>query len=395
MAPPNPMKKKARGPRLSFLILLISPAFILASLVFLPNFWYHILMLLDYYYDGFVLFDSPLVKQYHSFLLSRLPEVPETPLPELALKDLTKESLREMSKGYTFPVVIRGVLKDLPAIKHWGNKSWWMDNYADEPVLCKYVEQIYSSGEEPECTIGKSFGNSNGTGRLYISGESKLFIRHPELEEMIKSDFLDSVAPGEKVFSQLFMGYPYSGSDIHAAVGSNLFRQIAGRKKWWLIPLTQTPYLLASINKNGFSAHTLTRVGKGKNEEPSPYFNKIQRYTVTLNPGDVLLNPPWFWHGIKNLDDGETELVVGTPTRYRTPYALPAFKNNPILTSIALRAITKRFGSLDMFTSSPANLQNGIEFARNARAGEIAKSSEELKKQMDLQADREAVEREL
>jgi hypothetical protein len=392
MAAPNPIKKKAGGPRLSLLVLLISPVFILASLVLLPNFWYHIFMLLDYYYDGFVLFDSPIVQKYHSFLMSRMPDIPETPLPELALKDFTKENLKKMSNGYTFPVVIRGALKDLPAIKHWGNSSWWLNNYPDEPVLCKNVELPYAVGDVPGCTIGKSVGNTTKT--LYVAGESKIFIRNPELEAMMHSDLLDSVAPGEKVFSQLFMGYPHSGSDVHSAMGCNMFRQISGRKKWWLIPISQTPYILGSINKNGFSAHSMTRVGKGKDEEPSPYLSKVLRYTVTLNPGDVLLNPAWFWHGIKNIEDPGVEIVVGAPTRYRMAYAIPGFRNNFILTAIGLRAISKRFGSLDMFFSSPANLQNGIEFARSTRAGEFASSkfAEDLKRK---QEEIEAVEREL
>jgi uncharacterized RmlC-like cupin family protein len=35
----------------------------------------------------------------------------------------------------------------------------------------------------------------------------------------------------------------------------------------------------------------------GKNgEKMSPWMNKLERYTVTLQPGDLLMNPPWFWH---------------------------------------------------------------------------------------------------
>lgn len=383
--------KSPRGSRIWYVIVFL-PLAIALSLVFLPNFWIHGLILLDYYYDPFVLFDSPLAKSYHDFLLSRMPDKPEIPLPELKLSDLTADNLYKASHGLTFPVVIRGVLKDLPAIQAWGNRTWWAEEYGDEEVLCKYVEQI-TNDSPPECTIRKALGDENGNGRMYISGESKLFVRRPELEAMLHSDLLESVAPGNRVFTQLFLGYPHMGSDVHAAVGCNLFRMITGRKKWWLIPPSQTPFIRPSLNKNGFSAHTLTKVGKGDREVPSENMAKLERYTVTLNPGDVLLNPAWFWHGIKNLGEDPNSLVIGVPTRYAIKYSIPAFKNNFLLTSIALKAIADRFGSMKIFLSSPSNLQNGIEHARNSRAGEFAKSvSQEEKKMEDI---RESIEREM
>jgi len=64
-------------------------------------------------------------------------------------------------------------------ITQWTDKKWWLDNYGDEEVLCKYVEKMTDS--DPACTVRESFGslgNTNGT-KLYISGESKLFVRHP------------------------------------------------------------------------------------------------------------------------------------------------------------------------------------------------------------------------
>jgi hypothetical protein len=339
--------------------LVVTPIAMAATLLYVPNLWVHILILADYYYEPFVLFDSPMAKSYHEFLMERLPDTDEIPLPELALDKLTKESLYEFSHGYTFPVVIRGVLKDLPATKAWGNKTWWAEEYGDEEVLCKYVEQI-ATGSPPACTIKLAMGDEKGNDRMYISGESRLFMRRPELEEMLHSDLLESVAPGTRVFTQLFMGYPHMGSDVHAAVGCNMFRMITGRKKWWLIPPSQTAYVRPALNKNGFSAHTLTKVGKEDGAVASPYMNKLMRYTVVLEPGDVLLNPAWFWHGIKNLGENDDELVIGVPTRYRIQYSLPAFKNNFLFTAIALKAIADRFGSMGQFLSNAGNLQSGM-----------------------------------
>lgn len=225
-------------------------------------------------------------------------------------------------------------------------------------------------GQEPDCTVASALGSvDNPDSRLYISGESKIFTRRPELQDDLQSDFLDSIAPGKRVFTQLFFGYAGMGSDIHSAVGFNMFRMIAGRKKWFLIPQTQTPYLMASLNQNGFSSHTLTFVGKGKSN-PSPWFKKLERYTVTLEPGDLLINTAWYWHGIINEADGPNDLVIGCPTRYAIPYAWPAFKSNWLLTSIALATIQYNYNGITQFTSKQDNLQDGIELARKRRAAQ-------------------------
>jgi hypothetical protein len=89
-------------------------------------------------------------------------------------------------------------------------------------------------------------------------------------------------------------------SYLSSSSSSCSFRQIVGRKKWWFIPPSETPYIKPSFNVNGFSAHTHTLVGKG-NETESAWMKKLTRFTAVLEPGDVLINPPWFWHGILNL----------------------------------------------------------------------------------------------
>lgn len=123
-----------------------------------------------------------------------------------------------------------------------------------------------------------------------------------------------------------------------------------------LITFNLSAYLKPSINVNGFSAHTHTLVGK-EGGTPSPWMTKLERYTSVLHPGgsfffhassltlsitipickcndddlDVLINPPWFWHGIVNLGDPQDKrLVVGCPSRYSAgSTGKPALLNNP------------------------------------------------------------------
>lgn len=146
-------------------------------------------------------------------------------------------------------------------------------------------------------------------------------------------------------------------------MGVNIFRMIVGSKKWWFIPPSQTPYLKPAINLNGFSAHTHTMVGKN-GEQSSVWMQKLVRYTATLNPGDVLINPPWFWHGILNLGKKSNDLVIGCPTRFQGVQGfIAAMRSNPVLTISAFAVIFRNV----LARGVEGDLEDRIQANRAAR----------------------------
>lgn len=282
-------------------------------------------------------------------------------IPELHANNFTKEDVERLSKGFTFPLVIREVLVNTSAVEKWNNPAWWVKNYKNESVLCGTLDTV-----RDECTIGDFFNEVEKGNPFYVSGASKIFTKNPDLTAMVEDERLIKLEPSDRVSTQLFMGLKDMGSDIHCAIGVNIFRQIAGTKKWWFIPPTQTPYLKPSINVNGFSAHTHTLVGKD-GEVQSPWMNKLERYTATLYPGDVLINPPWFWHGIIN--EGEkSDLVVGVPTRYGGRQGVvAALKSNPFMSMFAIMVIYVKYGGPEKFKGASDVLEDKINANRKAR----------------------------
>eukprot|EP01038_Epipyxis_sp_PR26KG_P014313 gene14313-19197_t len=357
--------------KFSFIIAgTIVPFLILISLVYLPSFWVSLCMVVDFY-TPWVLFESPLYEKYHQFLVSTLHEREELPMPILSPNEASFSRIFEVSKGFTFPFIVRGLLANSSGVEMWKDKDWWVKNYAAESVLCGTLSDVVEN-----CTIGYFFQRLNEGKPFYISGASNIFDKNPGLHDMIDSDQVKEIEPGKRTATQIFMGVPDMGSDIHCAIGINIFRQITGRKKWWFIPPSQTVYLKPSINVNGFSAHTLTLVGKG-GVTPSPWLNKLERYTAILSPGDVLFNPPWFWHGILNLVETEdinaSGLVIGAPTRYAgakngKKYAMPAaFKSNPLFTVVAVTTLFHQYGLQSLSPDFKINLQNDIANNRRFR----------------------------
>ena len=168
----------------------------------------------------------------------------------------------------------------------FGNIDRWVKNYGDEEVLCgTTLDKLHIDN----CTISSFFSElESGENPFYISGASAIIERRPELHDMVDNERMRSIEPGPRRATQIFMGVTGMGSDLHCALGLNMFRQMVGRKKWWFIPPSQTPFLKPSINQNAFSAHTRTFVGAYA--PPSPWLSRIVRYTTVLTPGDALVS---------------------------------------------------------------------------------------------------------
>lgn len=355
--------------------LIVWGLFAAWSFAFFPAFYIYPIMLIDYL-TPWKVFDSFAYNRYHEFLVSRLPERPELPLLEINPDQLgsdPQETIARLSQGYTEPIVIRNWVKDSEGVKRWGHKDFWTGNYGDEEVLCGGIK---NSSEK--CTINMFFANlESGKDSFYISGASNIFDNNKELHDMVDTPAIKAAAPKNSLYmaTQMFLGVPGMGSHIHTAMGVNIFRQIQGRKKWYFIPSSQTSYLKPSINTNGFSCHTKTLIDLKYPEpaEQSAWFGKLERYSITLNPGDVLYNPPWYWHGVINFpaegQDSEHSINIGVPSRYRKgDTIMAAFRVNFVLTCVTYATLIHRLGFAWMDPNWRLQLQNQIAGNRAERA---------------------------
>jgi hypothetical protein len=197
-------------------IIVLLPVIIGLTLVYLPSFWVALLVLADHY-TPWILFESPTYREYHNFLVSKLPEQPETPLPEISKEEATLENIMKLSDGFSFPIVIRGMLGNTTGVQNWGNPDWWIERYGDEPLLCGTLSEVVE-----DCTVRGFFDAIKNGNPFYISGASEIFNRHPELHEMIDNEHIISIEPSARTATQIFMGLPKMGSDIHSAIGVNM-----------------------------------------------------------------------------------------------------------------------------------------------------------------------------
>jgi len=229
-------------------------------------------------------------------------------IPTVNLVEISPEKFWQKYVKTSTPVIIKGGAKHTYAYQNWtpemfGNRLGEVEVRIlnnNEPVIGKLKEVIDSKGTER---------------KLYLSFCSNIFSYHPELaDELGYLNFRKYMGGNSTQFigAQLFLGvHRATGTGAHCAGGYNLFFQIAGKKKWtfvhpdylWLMyPMLDRDFgFCASFLKKNYDEQYLNRY--------APLQQYCPKYEAVLEPGDILLNPPWLWHAINNLTD-ETVAVA-------------------------------------------------------------------------------------
>ena len=211
------------------------------------------------------------------------------------------------------PVVIKGGAKDSKAFEKW-TPEYFAENYGDFKV--NIVEQ--NSNEHFVGSFGDVVSSAGTDRKLYIHNSASIFSYNPELfDDLGCLDRKEQMGGRQTMFlgAQLFLGvHPTTGTEAHSASNTNLFYQVYGKKKWtfvhpdylWLMYPALNRFFLfcASFVKQDYTEDYL--------EQYAPLQKYCPRFEAVLEPGDILLNPPWQWHAIENV----TDRSIGVATRW-------------------------------------------------------------------------------
>jgi hypothetical protein len=166
--------------------------------------------------------------------LYAMPLVEPTPVPELSIEEFSREKLLELSNNLADPVVIRGAVRDSDAVRKW-NREYFQANYGNETIV---VREVVDGVVRFQHRSFNDFYLMQSKGRnVSVVASSSIFYRNPKFKEELKSTVEDAlVGPsGEPILAHQFFITPSGRSWYHCAVGNNVFRQIAGQKRWVLI----------------------------------------------------------------------------------------------------------------------------------------------------------------
>ena len=301
---------------------------------FFYNIIYSILFLLNKYLG--LAFTEYLLNKFENRMLFKYLSksyVEASEIPTIQGCDLTDQLFCKLSQNYRNPVLIKGYNKDAKAVKKW-NLYYLQNVIGDFPInVIRYDDKTTVKNMS-----FKQFANNVLNSNIYLNNNHTIFSQFPELFDDIKPQFtkfrniLTSTNLQNIHIANLFIGYDTnykkkkhcSGSNLHCGGSGNFFCMISGRKHWTLIHPRHSCLLKGRVAPSGIHGQTLFEMNDHRDLSQYPEIYKyLPRYEVSLDPGDILWIPPWWWHRIRN-DPG---LSIGIAIRNNKVTALNLLNN--------------------------------------------------------------------
>ena len=231
-----------------------------------------------------------------------------------ARNNLVRESARDLDEidFRSFdPIEFRReyVIKRKPVIvRHAFDPRWdfqrILNTYGDVNVTFK------DEAEKVQFVKPLSYLRTNTTNEhLYVGLCEEIFRQSTEV-----LDYLDCKFWRDTLYSktdrlqymygaQLFIGNrPRTGPCYHCAADANFFFMLEGTKVWTLVHPKYTCLLYPDTFAStlGYFGSQLRKEGRS---ERWPLYDYCPRATGEIRSGDVLFNPPFWWHTIDNMAD--------------------------------------------------------------------------------------------
>jgi hypothetical protein len=228
-------------------------------------------------------------------------------LPTFDWNTGSKEYFAENYVKTPHPVVIKNFSS--PA-QSW-SVDYFLDTYPDLEVLLTDM----GSKENYNGTLQSLVDKAPSGSAAYIHNYEDIFDKFPSLIDDLGlerlSPYLDR--PYTSFAHQLFLGVSRgSGTPYHCADVFNFFYQLEGRKRWVFVDPNYMFLLYPFLSKgNGYQTSLVDGI-RPEAEDFSlfPLYEYCPRYTVDLSPGDILLNPPHWYHAVENLSEKTTAVAT-------------------------------------------------------------------------------------
>lgn len=278
----------------------------------------------------------PLFKPTRKYLYNRIGNVLQKSGEGkvLAVDRIKFKSKEHFYKNYVNPgkpVVLDGFAKDWPCVKKWSLEYFDKLHGKDKILLVnsKHIEQ-----KTENITLSELISDINNGGDKYYRFYP-LLSKHPEHIDDFDYQWLKSTRHKKVFFEafQVFMGGKGTESPLHNAMSCNLFVQVYGEKRWSLISPhhsaiidpdpVRNVYRSAPFRKNNYPFNPFNP----DYEKPFELYRYVDRYDLTLKPGDILWNPPFWWHSVVNLSES-----IGVGYRWNPRWY--SFKQNPLFCTL-------------------------------------------------------------
>ncbi len=246
-------------------------------------------------------------------------------------KDLSLDELKNHYIKKGIPVVIEGGAKDWDCVKKW-SLDYFKELHGKDEILV--VDSKHIDAPYEKMTLADLIDNIQAGGSKYYRFYP-LLSEHPEHLADFDYKWLQKARHENPFFEsfQAFIGGKNTESPLHNAMACNLFVQVYGEKRWSLISPRYTAVVDPDPIRNIYRGAPFRKDNYPFNpfnpdySKPYELFKYVDRYDFVLKPGDILWNPPFWWHAVTNQTDS---IGVG----YRWVPRSYSFKQNPLYTTL-------------------------------------------------------------
>ena len=210
------------------------------------------------------------------------------------------------------PVIITAALQGAKVLARW-NADYFRSVLGRTEVRVK-VSSTNSfpsiDGPEPTSLGGQTrhmafadyadaLGSSHHTADKFYMSEEVLADRFPTLAADVEPlTFLD---PALKITNSFWLGSAGTVTPLHYDLIYNLAVEVRGRKRFTLFAPDQLDYLYPFSKRSKIV--TFSRVDIEKPDlDRFPKFQQAQPIQCTLEPGEILYIPPFWWHQVHSVD---------------------------------------------------------------------------------------------
>ncbi len=149
---------------------------------------------------------------------------------------------------------------------------------------------------------------------ISVVSTSQVFVDHEDLLAKLSPQKLAAKLGVTFVRPEMFVAGAGTGSAFHCHAGGTFFHMVYGRKRWTLVGSGDSFAMYPTVGRNSRSAVFCSPINSETYERDQqhlyPLYGKVSKYTVTLEPGDILYVPSLWWHEVKNI-----EPTIGVPLR--------------------------------------------------------------------------------
>jgi hypothetical protein len=214
--------------------------------------------------------------------------------------------------GFETPFIIRGLLSD-----HALDWSELRDKFGDSLVPvhpCAKLGDEWQYHHVFQMRLSDAMRAMESGQPLSVVSTSQVFTDYAQLLSTPKLAVLREVFGVEFLRLEMFVAGTGTGSSFHCAGGGNFYHMLYGRKRWLLVAPDNSFAMYPTIGRNRDSAIVCSPISSDSYDKEQrcayPAFGKVPKYAVTLEAGDILFVPGWWWHEVKNLTAS-----IGAPCR--------------------------------------------------------------------------------